>query len=702
MARRFGELLFAITTASACSTHGSSSPGGPAADASAPPPSLSCPAGLTPASDGQGCVELAAPDPCPPGTGPFLGSTSCQPVGWTSACPAVMQPDPSGWGCIEIVSRAQCSNTTTERLGETGCVPVGDCSAPFPPSNATLFVSPSSTPDATHFQTIAAALAQASAGAVIAVDAGTYADSLEATIPLTVIGRCASQVILQNGMTGLYVTAKGVSVQGITLTGHDIGVAVEGGGSLALTDSIVLGNSEFGVYVQDPSTAVTLTRVRVAGTTPSMPGAGDGWGIELYGGSSITLTDCAVVGNTTVGIGGVGQVTATGTFISGQVLDDPPGDGFGIQLTGGKLSLSQCAITDAHSSSVSLGNSGTTATISECVLRGTVPDSSGVANGLTVLDSAHADVTSSAITEMAADCVLAAVHGSASITSSVLRGPLPARAGTWGSGPFAEQDGQIEVSGSAIVGTTGVGVGALDKGTTVTVSGSLISGTLEGTEGVAAVAQSNATLSLTGSSIIDTNIAGVTAGTDVGPGTVNVTGTLIRDTHVDAKGNGGDGAQAAPGSTLTLTDSAVVGSEGVGVSVGGVGATATIQSSVIRETAVLPTVNMFGYGVLGSALAVITVQSSYVRDNPGVGLTFSDSSGSIEGSWIAANGIGIAAQDGSSLSEGADAGSSLAPGEVFVSTDTTFSGNGTRVGSSEVPLPPAVIFSDGGVTGGGP
>ena len=102
-------------------------------------------------------------------------------------------------GCDAVVSTKMCASGsgTRERLGGATCEPVTDCNAPFPPAGATLFVKATYTAgevDATHFKTLTEALAVATAGATIAVDAGTYAEKVKPTTAVAIVGRCAEQV----------------------------------------------------------------------------------------------------------------------------------------------------------------------------------------------------------------------------------------------------------------------------------------------------------------------------------------------------------------------------------------------------------------------------------------------------------------------------------------------------------------------------
>lgn len=261
--------LFPLFLASAVGT-GCGLGFGPASTLSLPgtlPVTVSCLAGLV--GGGDGCV---APEPasCPAGSAAFFGETGCTPVGAT--CPQGFVKDPSGFGCLEAHAGAACTGASRESPTSAGCVPIGDCAAPFPPADATFFVDASfTTTDATHFKTIAAAAHRARAGAVIAVEAGTYAEPIVDPIDsVTVVGRCAEQVKLTGtggNQVGLYVVVPGLVVRGITVSGHVVGVFAASG-DLTLEDSVVEGNFSAGVFARDGS-SLTVRRSRLRHEVPA-------------------------------------------------------------------------------------------------------------------------------------------------------------------------------------------------------------------------------------------------------------------------------------------------------------------------------------------------------------------------------------------------------------------------------------------------
>src|SRR5829696_7529071 len=82
-----------------------------------------CPAGLVRAAETNACLDVAPAADCPSGTAAMLGSTECQPVGWTS-CDAPFAKEPSGWGCRAVTPSA-CTGATREAIGRATCVPIG-------------------------------------------------------------------------------------------------------------------------------------------------------------------------------------------------------------------------------------------------------------------------------------------------------------------------------------------------------------------------------------------------------------------------------------------------------------------------------------------------------------------------------------------------------------------------------------------------
>jgi hypothetical protein len=303
-----------------------------------------------------------APESCPAGSMPVIGAADCQPVGWTT-CPSGFVPDPSGWGCIDVLPRAPCTGATREAIGETACHPIGDCVAPFPPPGATIFVDPTfAVLDATHFATITSAVAAAPAGAVVAVAAGRYKESVLVPRAMKIAGRCAAQVIVDGGGTttspGIRVTVPGVEVSGLTLSGQMFGASAGLGSNLVLRDCVLEGNVAMGMFVS-MGAVVAVSNCAIRGTLVDATGA-FGRGINAQSGAALTLTDSTVSGNRNSGVylsGSGTKATLKGVVIRDTTPNDASDTGRGLVVQlGASLDLSSSVLFDGgHRQSRSRG-----------------------------------------------------------------------------------------------------------------------------------------------------------------------------------------------------------------------------------------------------------------------------------------------------------------------------------------------------------
>ena len=271
-----------------------------------------CAEGFVPLDDAQGCEPILPPEPCEAGAGPIVGSSACAPVGATACAPGFVT-HASGWGCDAVIPQTACTGATIDTLGSEACAPVGDCNAAFPPANATLFVSASysaSQLDATHFQAIDLALANAPNGAVIAVDLGTYTGQIAPTLDASVVGRCASGVVLQgNGSSTSAIDIQGgqVSISNLTVTGYHGALSLLGGAT-TLDDVVVDGNAYVGIAVGNPGTSATLQHVVVRGTRMG-PTDTNGFGLYIGYAAKVTVTGSVFEDNDYVNVGISGAAT---------------------------------------------------------------------------------------------------------------------------------------------------------------------------------------------------------------------------------------------------------------------------------------------------------------------------------------------------------------------------------------------------------
>lgn len=242
-----------------------------------------CADGFVPAVTDRACDVVLPDAPCGPGTRPAIGSTTCVPVGPSTCAPGFVAA-PDGWGCVEVLPDAGCSGATRAALGETSCQRVGgDCAQPFP-ANVTHFVDPAFTAgqlDANHFQSLAAALSAAPAGSVIALEAGRYPDDLVVDHAVTLVGRCAEQVLLEEAgspnKAALTLTGGPVEVRHVTIRNHFNGAIVEAGGSGVFSDVVVENNLINGLWTKGGP--LTVERAVIRDTQPDDNGR---WGYGLF------------------------------------------------------------------------------------------------------------------------------------------------------------------------------------------------------------------------------------------------------------------------------------------------------------------------------------------------------------------------------------------------------------------------------------
>jgi hypothetical protein len=663
-----------------------------------------CPSPLTLRPDGKGCVEMAPEQECAPGTMAALGARECRPVGWIAPCPQGMQPDASGWGCTDVQPDAPCAGATMEVLGQPTCQPIGNCDAQFPPAGASLFVDDdyaAAELDGAHFATIGEALAAASPGAIVAVEAGTYVESLQISEDaVTLAGRCAAEVVVQSpdgGAPGVkMVSVDGAVVRGLTLRGHKGAVALMYADATVeeclIEDSIIAG------VIAVASSQVAVKRSRVVGTVQLGGDFGQNLGVE--DGSSADVTDSAFVQGTANGLSAMGE--GSHLSVTRSIVRDTRsnGDGeFGKGLaaaSGATVSVVESAFTNNRCAHMAAHDAGTSISVARSVLRNVVPDIDGLPGGSGVeLDGASIDVIDTAIVGSAGNALVAFGAGTLRARSSVVRGPMGAESWSRGGGALAAEGSSLEITDSALIELRDIGILVQDPASHGLVQGSLVRAvrmtpeTIQG-DGYGMFVGFGAAAEVLDSAFLDHDRVGILlGGFDVptqGHSFAHIARTLVAGSRTDPNGHFGRGVEVFEAAELVLEQSAVVDHVEAGINVGMPGTRATVTASVVRGTRV-DQLDHFGHGVLAQQGADLTLQDTYVLDNGAVGLIFSGSSGRVAGALVAANVVGIHAQDGSMLEEVDNLPGAAAPLMVRVTSTSRFVGNASRVGSGFIPVP---------------
>lgn len=657
-----------------------------------------CPEGLALDREAGACIDVAPEDDCPPGSAPFLGSRTCQPVGWSCAAP--YEKDPAGWGCRPTLASA-CGPGTLETFGATSCKPVGNCDAPFPPPGAAFIVDATlAAEDATHKRSVFDAVAAARPGDVVAIMPGEYVEDVDvASANVSIVGKCAAQVTLKNPgdrRAGILVDGvRGVRIRGLTLTGHMSGVLVKGGGEATLEDSLVTKNRYMGVYAAESGSRIRVARSRIDDVVPDADRFG--WGAAAQLGAAVELEDVVVSAATGYGIVAANagsSATVRRTVVRGTRLDVSGTFATGLGLSQGSSSdVDGLLVEEARG--IGVMASAAKLTGAHLVVLHTTK-SAGPGRGLQVSKGGSAVLAESYVaTSDEANVLVLEPKSSATITKSVVAGDPSGDRTRAAHGVRIALGASLDIAASALVSNVEVGLAVQDPGTRATVDGVLVRDTLslrEGTSdqrGVGVGVAYGAVLHMKRSVVERNEYAGVLVSRtdDDALSTATITSTLVRRTRaLGETGIGGRGVEVSRGAAATLDGCAITENREVSLLVGLDGASLAVRRSIVRDTE-QNAEQTFGHGILGSAGASLVVDGSWLIGHPGVGLTAAGAAATVSGSLVARCAVGVHTQDGSELQVAPTVPDAPRPPDVVISDDTRFVDNATRVGSGQIPIP---------------
>jgi hypothetical protein len=694
-------MLVALALAGLASCSSSSSEEAKPVDPGTTAPDVStCGDGFTSLGANAGCTPILPAAACGPGTRAAIGSTECVAVGVT-ACAAGFVKDATGWGCAPVLAPTACptSSATRERLGVTSCVSISDCNAPFPPAGTTLMVNAAYADaqiDATHFRSIADAVNAAPAGAVIAVDTGTYVEKVVMKRrAVSIIGRCTEKVVMKQaaGVIGsAFEIGKGddVLVKNMSFRGYNAAIAALGGStkldSLAIEEGLLAG-----VAAGNFGTEVSLVNVVVRGMHPRS-GAVEGYGVFASAGASVVIDDSVFSGNESINVAAT-KADTTLTLRRSIVRDGKPLTskgtlGLGLNSAeGATITVEESAVIDNAAAGFGVvsaaGGAQSTGILRRSVIRGTKRDLvKKTGRGLDVT-SGHAVVEESTIGS-SSDMEVNAMGGAIELTSTTLLGAPTLAGDERGATGILANNATTTVRKVAIIAPK-AGVEVQSKGR-LDMASSLVLGTRTGPKsyengryvGLGIVVESTASLVLAASTLQDTHTIGLTVA-----GQADVTSTLIRGTRASLDRLAGRGMSVVSGGVATLTGSAIVDNTESGILVTAAGSSLTMTGTTIGDTGFDPA-GSFGFGLVFFGDVTGTIENSTITGSKGVGFAVGAAAAFVRSTTISRNAIAVHAQDGTTLSEGEAAGDDRA---FVISNDTRFIDNQTRVGSGFVPLP---------------
>jgi hypothetical protein len=431
------------------------------------------------------------------------------------------------------------------------------------------------------------------------------------------------------------------------------GVASFDGCSVALEESVIDKTYGFGVLVEIGGAQASFKNSVIRRTLLSTAD-GIGGGVLAYDGSVVNLDSVSIEGNEQGGIyaRGRAQVTITGSSIEGNL---PQADGaFGMGLfadQGATVAISKSSFVDNAYYGVAALDPGTQVQARSSLIRGTKRDNNdGLGRGINVENAAAAQLEGVAFVANGDESVF--VRGGvkdvsrSQITASqlIVRDTVSRKDGSTGGGIAVQGGALLELDGAAIVRARRAGI--------------LLNDLL---------------------------------GPDGSPSEANIAHVVVRDTQAagdglgSAKGIAIEGAGVASGGKLTMNACAVSGSEEFGVAVAGKNSSASITSSVIRNTT-QQAEGIYGHGVVGLDGTTVLLKNTAIVANR-IGAAFESSTAILSSVLVQKNAVGIHVQGKSQLTTVAVAPESPTTDVVTVTDDSQFLDNQTRVGSGAVPLP---------------
>ncbi len=454
-------------------------------------------------------------------------------------------------------------------------------------------------------------LAGSRGGGLVAVAAGTYAETLALSSDhagVQLAGRCRELVTLDASVGD--GTAPGIDIatmygeaelSGLRVVGSSyVGVLI-GSGVVRLMDLAVEGSDVYGVVASrrsgtapielhmegcelvgnmgggllayDASTTVSLVDTTIRDSLPDAYGT-YGCGIYAHTGATVTAEGCELAGNAYVGVQASesAAVVLVDTVVRDTLPDGRGDQGYGIAAWGGAtLSASGCDLAGSTRLGVGASDLGTVVALEDTVIRGTLPGSNGE-HGYGVQVGAGAVFTADGC-ELAGNTALGLVASDlgtlVSLVDTMVRDTRPDGDEEQGYGIKVQSDAALTAVGCELVGNTGLGIGA--------------------------------------------DYSGVVALTD----------TVIRDTLPNGNGEGGYGIAVQFGAALTAMGCELAGNTAMGVSTYGPCASVALVDTVVRDT-VSNGNGEGGYGIFARGGGAFMAQSCALADNTSAGVVASD------------------------------------------------------------------------------
>jgi len=399
------------------------------------------------------------------------------------------------------------------------------------------------------------------------------------------------------------------------------GIQVNDGATLSAEACEVAGNSGLGIIASDSGTTVVLAETTIKDTQPTETGE-NGIGVDVCEGATLTAEACEVVGNAATGLRALDSGT-TVTLLETNIQDthpDPNQAGYGIKVKeGASLRAEACSVAGNTAVGVLVADTDTAVTLLDTTIQDTRPEDDGrLGIGIDIYDGAFLSAEACVLTGNATGGVLAFGSGTrVDLVETTIQDNQLSEGGDAGYGIQIQSGATLAAEACEVAGIAGVGLGATDSGTMVTLLETTIRDTCpdeSGQYGYGIDVFCGATLSAQTCTVTGSTRAGILA-IDSGT-TVTLLESTIQDTLPEDSGDGGYGIAVGYGATLGTEACVVTGNTAVGVLAGEPGTSVTLDDTRVTSTrsAELYTV---GAGISGQTGAAITVSNTEISSNEG-------------------------------------------------------------------------------------
>lgn len=360
-----------------------------------------------------------------------------------------------------------------------------------------------------------------------------------------------------------------------------------------------------------------------------------------------------VVRGTGAPAAGVRIVGRTRVTIAGLTLTEHGAGGLVVEA-GATVRAEELVVSDNVGGGLAAGGAGTRLTLERVAIRDARPGGPdglglGAISGAQVV-GVGLEISRSFRNGVVADGAATKVD----LTDAVVLDTRPDARGAFGMGLFARRGAALAARRVAIVEATEVGVGAVDRGTSVDVADVTVERTRASGDGLAhgLYGGGNAELSVERATIADAERDGVLV--ERGARLELVRSAVLR-THV-LDGEGGVGASATDGASLHVVGTAVVGNEASSLVARGAGSEVVVEGALVAGAAEGPP---DGYGITVEGGAAARVTDAEIRDTRSAGAVAIDPGSTlaleralIAGAHVALPGVpafGVAAQSGAAV-----------------------------------------------------